>query len=226
MATRTCQGLGPAHPPVPLGPGRCRHRPDRHRVSRRRCDGVALPPRLCGAGAAAVPPRLGFRRRALVALCAFIYAPDTCYATCAAGRTRDHLVGHNPLGALRCSRCWRPAGAGRVPAWSADDEIANAGPLTRFVSGARVVTATGSHKTWGQWLVIGAGRAAPGGHRWSTWWCGGQRLVRPMSRRQAPRRAAAAGERATTPPREWLALALAARVCRLWSPGCASLGAL
>ena len=37
----------------------------------------------------------------------------------------------------------------------ADDEIANAGPLVRFVSGATSSAATSWHKGYGQWLVIG-----------------------------------------------------------------------
>jgi hypothetical protein len=36
----------------------------------------------------------------------------------------------------------------------ADDEIANVGPLNRFVSGATASSATGWHKEWGQWLLL------------------------------------------------------------------------
>jgi cytochrome b len=36
-----------------------------------------------------------------------------------------------------------------------DDEIAFAGPLTRFVGGDTVAWATGWHKDWGQWLLLG-----------------------------------------------------------------------
>ena len=36
----------------------------------------------------------------------------------------------------------------------ADDEIANTGPLIKFVSGATSSLATSWHKTWGQWGII------------------------------------------------------------------------
>jgi cytochrome b len=36
----------------------------------------------------------------------------------------------------------------------ADDEIANLGPLNRFVSGATALSATAWHKRWGQGLIL------------------------------------------------------------------------
>ncbi|MEG2047905.1 MAG: cytochrome b/b6 domain-containing protein [Comamonas sp.] len=64
-------------------------------------------------------------------------------------------VGHNPLGALSVLALLLvlvlQVGTGLV----SDDEIAFAGPLTRFVSGDTIAWATGWHKDWGQWLLLG-----------------------------------------------------------------------
>jgi cytochrome b len=35
-----------------------------------------------------------------------------------------------------------------------DDEIANVGPLNRYVSGATGLAATAWHKQWGQWIIL------------------------------------------------------------------------
>jgi cytochrome b len=67
----------------------------------------------------------------------------------------EHLdVGHNPLGALSvlgliCILALQ-VGSGLF----ADDEIANAGPLTALVSGATVSQLTTWHKSFGQWIVL------------------------------------------------------------------------
>jgi cytochrome b len=64
-------------------------------------------------------------------------------------------AGHSPLGALSVVAMLAvlvvQVGTGLV----SDDEIAFAGPLSRYVSGSIVGQATGYHKNWGQWLVIG-----------------------------------------------------------------------
>lgn len=64
-------------------------------------------------------------------------------------------VGHNPLGALSVLALLlvlvAQVGTGLV----SDDEISFAGPLTRFVSGDTIAWATGWHKDWGQWLLLG-----------------------------------------------------------------------
>ena len=63
-------------------------------------------------------------------------------------------VGHNPLGSLSVIAMLAvlavQVGTGLV----ADDEIANVGPLNRFVAGATGLAATAWHKGWGQGLVI------------------------------------------------------------------------
>ncbi|MFE8644969.1 cytochrome b/b6 domain-containing protein [Sphingomonas sp. NCPPB 2930] len=64
-------------------------------------------------------------------------------------------AGHSPLGALSVVAMLAllvvQVGTGLM----SDDEIAFAGPLSRYVPGDIVGQATGYHKNWGQWLVIG-----------------------------------------------------------------------
>ena len=64
-------------------------------------------------------------------------------------------AGHNPLGALSVLAMLAVLGLQVATGLMADDEIAFAGPLTPLVSGAVVGLATGWHKSWGQYLVIG-----------------------------------------------------------------------
>lgn len=70
------------------------------------------------------------------------------------GTAADH-AGHNPLGALSVIAMLlvlvAQVGTGLV----SDDEISAAGPLTRFVSGDTIAWASGWHKGWGQWLLLG-----------------------------------------------------------------------
>lgn len=87
----------------------------------------------------------------------FVYAPGTLVRYLRGqARPGEHLdVGHSPPGALSVFALLAivavQVGTGLV----ADDEIANLGPLNRFVSGATALEATAWHKGWGQWLVIG-----------------------------------------------------------------------
>ena len=86
----------------------------------------------------------------------FIFAPGTLLRYLR-GDTRpgENLeVGHNPLGSLSVFALLAllavQVGTGLV----ADDEIANLGPLNRFVSGATALSATAWHKRWGQGLIL------------------------------------------------------------------------
>jgi cytochrome b len=86
----------------------------------------------------------------------FTYAPATVWRYLR-GRSRvdEHVdVGHSPLGALSVLAMLffllAQVGTGLV----ADDEIANIGPLNRFVSGATAGSATHWHKDYGQWILI------------------------------------------------------------------------
>jgi cytochrome b len=68
----------------------------------------------------------------------------------------EHLdVGHNPLGALSVLAMLAvlavQVGTGLV----GDDEIAHVGPLNRLVDSATGIAATGFHKSWGQWTIVG-----------------------------------------------------------------------
>ena len=86
----------------------------------------------------------------------FIHTPGTVLRYLR-GQTRpgEHLdVGHNPLGAgsvlAMLAILLVQVGTGLV----ADDEIANVGPLNKFVASATGLAATAWHKTWGKWIII------------------------------------------------------------------------
>ncbi len=86
----------------------------------------------------------------------FIYAPATVLRYLRGqSRPGEHLdVGHNPLGAgsvfALLALLVVQVGTGLV----ADDEIANQGPLNRFVSSDTAGLATHWHKDYGQWILI------------------------------------------------------------------------
>lgn len=86
----------------------------------------------------------------------FVYRPTTTWRYLRRrGGHDEHLdVGHNPLGSLSVFGLLLilivQLGTGLV----ADDEIANIGPLNRYVASATGLAATAWHKSWGQWLVI------------------------------------------------------------------------
>ncbi len=69
------------------------------------------------------------------------------------GSTEDH-VGHNPLGALSVFGLLGMLVLQVLTGLFSDDEIAFAGPLTRFVASDWVGWATGLHKEVGQYLVM------------------------------------------------------------------------
>lgn len=87
----------------------------------------------------------------------FIYAPTTLWRYLR-GSTKpgEHLdVGHSPTGAASVFALLGMLAVQLATGLVADDEIANQGPLYRFVSGDTALLATSWHKTWGQWLVLG-----------------------------------------------------------------------
>lgn len=63
-------------------------------------------------------------------------------------------VGHNPLGSLSVLAMLALLAVQVATGLVADDDIANVGPLNRFVASATSAAATGWHKNWGQWLLI------------------------------------------------------------------------
>jgi len=86
----------------------------------------------------------------------FVYPPATL-ARYLRGDVRDseHLdVGHSPLGALSVFALLGFLAAQVATGLFADDEIANAGPMAKFVSSATSSLATGWHKLVGQSAII------------------------------------------------------------------------
>ena len=85
---------------------------------------------------------------------AFIYTPQTVIAYLKKRGKPEHSVGHNPLGAgsvfAMLAVLLAQVGSGLF----SDDDIAFAGPLTRFVSNATVSLATNYHKNIGKWVIL------------------------------------------------------------------------
>lgn len=84
----------------------------------------------------------------------FIYAPSTLWRYLRGESRPEHHVGHNPLGALSVFGLLTVLGVQVGSGLISDDEIAAAGPLTRYVSGDTVSLATAYHTEVGQLLVI------------------------------------------------------------------------
>lgn len=85
----------------------------------------------------------------------FIYAPQSLINYLKGKGNPDHSVGHSPVGALSVFAMLGflvlQVSSGLV----SDDEIAFAGPLTRFVSNAMVGLATHYHANIGKWILLG-----------------------------------------------------------------------
>lgn len=86
---------------------------------------------------------------------AFVYSPVRLVRYVRGMAHSDDSVGHSPLGALSVFGLLAALAAQVVTGLLSDDEIAFAGPLTRFVSNGVVGQATGYHKEIGQYLVLG-----------------------------------------------------------------------
>jgi cytochrome b len=86
----------------------------------------------------------------------FIYAPATLMRYLRGqGRADEHLeVGHNPLGSFSVFALLGLLALQVGTGLLADDEIANVGPLNRFVSSATASQATHWHKDYGQWILL------------------------------------------------------------------------
>jgi cytochrome b len=86
----------------------------------------------------------------------FIYAPATLMRYLRGqGRADEHLeVGHNPLGSFSVFALLGLLALQVATGLLADDEIANVGPLNRFVSSATASQATHWHKDYGQWILL------------------------------------------------------------------------
>lgn len=86
---------------------------------------------------------------------AFVYSPKRLVGYLKGTGQPEDRAGHSPLGALSVFGLLAVLVAQVTTGLLSDDEIAFAGPLTRFVSNAVVGQATGYHKEIGQYLVIG-----------------------------------------------------------------------
>lgn len=84
----------------------------------------------------------------------FIYAPATTWRYVRGDGRPAEQIGHNPAGALSVFALLSLLVAQVATGLFADDEIANTGPLVRFVADATSHRLTGWHKGWGQWLII------------------------------------------------------------------------
>lgn len=87
----------------------------------------------------------------------FIYAPATLLRYLRGqARPGEHLdVGHSPLGSLSVFALLGILLVQLATGLVADDEIANLGPLNRFVASETGLLATSWHKAAGQWILIG-----------------------------------------------------------------------
>jgi cytochrome b len=86
----------------------------------------------------------------------FVFAPGTVLRYLR-GQTRpgEHLeVGHNPLGAFSVFAVLGLLAVQVATGLVADDEIANVGPLNKFVASATGLAATAWHKHWGQRILL------------------------------------------------------------------------
>ena len=86
---------------------------------------------------------------------AFVYAPQSIINYLKGKGKPEHSVGHSPIGAgsvfAMLGFLVLQVGSGLL----SDDEIAFAGPLSRFVSNATVSLATGYHSNIGKWVLLG-----------------------------------------------------------------------
>lgn len=84
----------------------------------------------------------------------FVYSPATVYRYLKGEGPPVHSIGHNPLGAVSVFALLGFLLLQVATGLISDDEIASAGPLVKFVSGAVVSTATFYHKDIGKLILI------------------------------------------------------------------------
>jgi cytochrome b len=86
----------------------------------------------------------------------FAYSPGTVlrYLRGDSAAHEHHDVGHSPLGALSVFAMLALLAAQVGSGLFADDEIANTGPLIKFVAGSTSLALTRWHKLFGQWLIV------------------------------------------------------------------------
>ena len=86
---------------------------------------------------------------------AFVHRPRSVVAYLRGQPHPDHLIGHNPLGALSVFAMLAILILQVATGLVSDDAITYAGPLAHTVSGALSGLATYWHAVWGKWVVIG-----------------------------------------------------------------------
>lgn len=84
----------------------------------------------------------------------FFYSPLTVYNYLRGQSQPNHEVGHNPLGALSVWGLLSIMAVQVLSGMMADDEIATAGPLAKFVSNSTMLLSTSYHKHWGKWIIL------------------------------------------------------------------------
>ncbi len=84
----------------------------------------------------------------------FIYAPSTVLAYLKGQGKPEHSVGHNPMGAGSVFAVLGVLLLQVASGLFSDDDVAFQGPLAKFVSNARVSTATWYHKELGSKVLI------------------------------------------------------------------------
>lgn len=86
---------------------------------------------------------------------AFVYAPQSVINYLKGKGKPEHSVGHSPIGAASVFAILGFLLLQVASGLVSDDEIAFAGPLTRFVSNATVSLATQYHADIGKWILLG-----------------------------------------------------------------------
>jgi cytochrome b len=86
----------------------------------------------------------------------FLYAPGTVLRYLRGqGGAGEHLdVGHNPIGSFSVFALLAVLALQVASGLVADDEIANVGPLNRFVGGHTASVASSWHEHFGQWILL------------------------------------------------------------------------
>ena len=84
----------------------------------------------------------------------FIYSPGSVVNYIKGQGLPEHSVGHSPVGAGSVFALLLLLAAQVGTGLLSDDEIAFAGPLSRFVSGTTVSVATWYHSNVGRWILI------------------------------------------------------------------------
>ncbi len=83
----------------------------------------------------------------------FIYSPKSLFDYLKGQGKPEHSAGHSPLGAGSVFALLGFLALQVATGLISDDEITNQGPLSRFVSNARVSLATWWHKDVGKWVI-------------------------------------------------------------------------